>query len=135
MPEIPVIDRSFPAKDGHMVNMFKLTKIAGTVIDKDKNKSIITLLTNEGVVTVKAYGVMAAYDKQISELGADGKKHVIEKSWFTRGNKIIVNGFRRGSMFIAKKYKSTPGHHFTLITDIDERGELTVQEERYEVQQ
>lgn len=132
--EEPQVERSFKAKDGHIINMFRLGKIAGTVIDRNKTKNQITLLTTDGVVTVQAYGVMPQYDKQISEVGSDGKKHVIEKSWFTRGNKIIVQGMRRGeSIFVAKKYASTPGHHFTLIKEVLENGELVLQEERIEV--
>ena len=134
LPEEPQIANSFKAKDGHVVNMFKLTRIAGTVIDKNKNKNQITLLTTSGVVIVQAYGVMPQYDKRISMVGEDGKKHVIEKSWFTRGNKIIVNGMRRGeNIFVAKKYASQPGHHFMLIKDINDDGTIELQEERFEV--
>ena len=134
LPEEPQIASSFKAKDGHIVNLFQLTKIAGTVIDKNKNKNQITLLTTDGVVIVQAYGVMPQYDKQISEVGEDGKKHVKEKSWFTRGNKIIVNGMRRGeNIFVAKKYSSQPGHHFTLIKEVNEDGTVELQEERIEV--
>ena len=132
--EEPQVERSFKAKDGHIINMFRLGKIAGTVIDRNKTKNQVTLLTTDGVVTVQAYGVMPQYDKQISEVGSDGKKHVIEKSWFTRGNKIIVQGMRRGeTIFVAKKYASTPGHHFTLIKEVLENGDLVLQEERVEV--
>lgn len=134
LPEEPQIASTFKAKDGHLINLFKLTKIAGTVIDKNKNKNQITLLTTSGIVIVQAYGVMPQYDKQISEVGEDGKKHVIEKSWFTRGNKIIVNGMRRGeNIFVAKKYNNQPGHHFTLITRVNEDGSVVIQEERKEV--
>lgn len=134
LPEEPQIANSFKAKDGHIVNMFKLTRIAGTVIDKNKNKNQITLLTTNGVVIVQAYGVMPQYDKQISVVGDDGKKHVVEKSWFSRGNKIIVNGMRRGeNIFVAKKYASQPGHHFMLIKDINDDGTIELQEERFEV--
>ena len=135
LPEEPQIASSFRAKDGHIINLFKLTKIAGTVIDKNKTKSQITLLTTSGVVIVQAYGVMPQYDKQISEVGEDGKKHVVEKSWFTRGNKIIVNGMRRGeNIFVAKKYRSNiDDHHFMLITKINEDGSVEVQKERREV--
>ena len=135
LPVDPEIERSFTAKDGHIINMFKLSRIAGTVIDKDKLKSQITLLTTDGVVTVQAYGIMPQYDKQISEMGTDGHKHVIEKSWFSRGNKIIVNGMRRGdSTFVAKKYANDPGHHFLLIKEVLPNGDLIIQEERYEVE-
>lgn len=119
LPAEPQIDRYIPIK-GKMIPIFKLNRIAGTVLDRDKSKKIVTLLTTDGVVTVKIYGVFQQYDKQISEKGADGKKHVIEKSIFTRGNKIIVTGIRDGeNEFRAKTYKNTPYHHVELITSID----------------
>ena len=115
----PQIDRYIPIK-GKMIPIFKLNRIAGTVLDRDKSKKMVTLLTTDGVVTVKIYGIFQQYDKQISEKGADGKKHVIEKSMFTRGNKIIVTGIRDGeNEFRAKTYKNTPYHHVELITSID----------------
>ena len=119
LPTKPQIDRYIPIK-GKMIPIFKLNRIAGTVLDRDKSKKIVTLLTTDGVVTVKIYGVFQQYDKQISEKGADGKKHVIEKSTFTRGNKIIVTGIRDGeNEFRAKTYKNTPYHHVELITSIN----------------
>ena len=56
--------------------------------------------------------------------GADGKKHVIEKSFFSRGNKIVVSGIRREDSFIAKKYSKTPWHLVELITDITPYGDI-----------
>ena len=133
LSETPEIDRIVPIK-GKQVPLFKIRRIAGTVLDKDKNKKIVTLLTNEGVVTVKIYGgVFSNYDKQISVRGSDGKKHVIEKSWFSRGNKIIVTGIRQENAFIAKKYSKTPYHLVELITDIKDDGSITVKEEREEM--
>ena len=133
LSETPEIDRIVPIK-GKQVPLFKIRRIAGTVLDKDKNKKIVTLLTNEGVVTVKIYGgVFSNYDKQISVRGPDGKKHVIEKSWFSRGNKIIVTGIRQENAFIAKKYSKTPYHLVELITDIKDDGSITVKEEREEM--
>ena len=97
----------------------------GTVLDKDKAKKTVTLLTKSGVVTVKIYGqVFTHYDKQLSERGADGKKKVIEKSWFQRGNKIVVTGIRREDSFLAKKYSRTPYHLVELITHINEDGTI-----------
>ena len=92
----PAVDRRFFTKDGKEIVMYKLGQIAGTVLDRDKDKNLITLLTTEGVVDVKAYGVMPAYDKQISVQNPNGTKTIVERSWFTRGNKIIVGGMRRG---------------------------------------
>lgn len=126
LPREPQIDYSFTTKDGNEINMMKLTKIAGTVIDKDKGKQQVVLLTTSGVVIVKAYGTFAHYDKQISKVIGDGKKVILQRSMFSRGNKLVVNGMRRGDQFIAKKYKnSTVPHTFMQIGDIDEKGFIT----------
>ena len=127
IPENPEIERVIPIK-GKQVPILKLHRIIGTVLDRDKSKKTVTLLTTRGVVTVKIFGgVFAQYDKQISERGADGKKHVIEKSMFSRGNKIIVCGVRDGeNTFRAKKYSKTPWHLVEQITDIDESGMVSI---------
>lgn len=128
LPEEPEVASTFRTKTGQIVPLFKISRIAGTVLDKNKDKKTVTLLTTSGVVTVRIYGqVYANYDKQISERGADGKKHVIEKSVFSRGNKIVVTGIRRGEMdFIAKKYSRTPYHLVDLITEIKDNGDITL---------
>ena len=125
IPDNPVVERIIPIK-GRQIPIFKLYRIAGTILDKDKNKKTVTLLTTSGVVTVKIFGqVFSHYDKQISEKGADGKKHVIEKSMFSRGNKIIVCGVKTGEHeFLAKKYSRTPYHLIELITEVHEDGRL-----------
>ena len=134
LPEEPEIDYSFSTKEGYIVNMFKLHRIAGTVIDKDKNKSQVALLTPTGVVTVQAYGIFAQYDKQLREEGTDGKMHVVEKSMFTRGNKVVVLGMRRGpNTFVAKKYrKMVDDHHFMQITNVNEDGSLELKEKAFD---
>lgn len=132
IPETPVIERIIPIK-GRQIPIFKLYRIAGTILDKDKNKKTVTLLTTSGVVTVKIFGqVFSHYDKQISEKGADGKKHVIERSWLSRGNKIIVTGIKQSDGFLAKKYNKTPYHLVELITEITEDGWLYTKDERME---
>lgn len=128
--ENPDIDRIIDIK-GKKVPLFKIYRIIGTVLDKDKAKKTVTLLTKSGVVTVKIYGaVFNHYDKQLSERGADGKKHVIERSWFQRGNKIIVTGIRREDSFLAKKYSRTPYHLVELITEIHDDGTFETAGER-----
>lgn len=123
LSEEPEIERSFVTKDGSEIKLFKINRIAGTVIDKDKNKSTITLLTPTGVITIKVWkNQFAAWDKQISERDRDGVKHIIEKSWFQRGTKLIVTGIRRGDNFIPKKYKNTKWPLFERIDEIDENG-------------
>ena len=130
LPENPQIERIIPIK-GKEVPLFKIVRIAGTVLDRNKSKKTVTLLTTNGVVTVKIYGdVFTHYDKQISEKGADGKKHVLEKSMFSRGNKIIVTGIRRENEFLAKKYSRTPYHLVEKIETINEDGTVVIRSER-----
>ena len=123
---------SFIKMKGKMIPLFKIHRIAGTVLDKDKAKKSVTILTRNGVVNVKIYGtVFSEYDKQISVKGADGKKHVIEKSIFHRGNKIIVSGIKQGeNEFLAKKYKKTPYPLIEWITQINDDGSFKHKSER-----
>lgn len=124
LPEEPEIERVFEIK-GKRVPIFKIHRIYGTVLDRDKMKKLVTLLTPDGVVTVKIFGeVFNIYDRQISEKGADGKKHVKEKSTFARGNKIVVCGIRDGDSFRAKKYKTTPYHLCELIEEVYPDGKI-----------
>ena len=130
--ENPTIDRVLQIK-GKEIPIFKIYRIAGTVLDRDKQKKTITLLTTEGVVTVKIFGeVFSYYDKQISEKGADGHKHIIRKSDFSRGNKLIITGIRRDESFHGKKYKSTPYHLVDLIQEVKEDGTLVINNRREE---
>lgn len=93
----------------------------GTVIAKNNIKHIVTILDVDGtVVPIKLNkDYYALYNKQISEV-VDGKKTVVEKSWFTTGNKIMVVGYRNGNNFMPKKYKTTlEKHRLMLITKIN----------------
>ena len=131
LPQEPEIDRTFYKKN-KPIHLFKLCRICGTCIAKDKTKSIVTILTTDGVVKVKfRKEYFALFDKQISERGSDGVKHVVEKSWFNRGNMIMVQGIRLGDTFVTKKYASSIGHQLYHILEVDEQGNLILQNERY----
>ena len=133
LSEIPDVERIIPIK-GKQIPIFKLYRIAGTVLDRDKAKKTVSLLTTTGVVTVKIFGgVFEQYDKQISVKGTDGKKHIIEKSIFTRGNKIIITGIRQEDAFVAKTYSRTPWHKVEQIIGIQD-GHLIIKAERAEVE-
>ena len=130
LPEEPEVDRVF-YKHGKEIPLYKLTRICGTCITKNKVKGDVTLLTTNGVVNVwfrKEY--FALFDKQISVRQDDGTKHIIEKSWFNRGNMIIVTGYRRGDEFIPKKYASTVGHQLYKIVQVEKDNSLNIQSER-----
>lgn len=133
LPETPEIVDYYYRNGEKTFPRFKLSRICGTVLDKDKNKHTVSLLTPEGVVTLKFYkGQFVFYDKQISEIQEDGTKTVVEKSWFTRGNKLLVTGMRRGDQFAPKKYKDSAFRHTVqLIKSINEQtGELELQSDR-----
>ena len=93
---------------------------------------MVSLLTPEGVIDVKLRKEhFALLDKRISERGADGVKHIAEKSWFDRGNMIMVQGIKSENNFVAKKYAHTNEHQIYKINEIQENGELVLQGERY----
>ena len=132
LPEDPEIEKTF-TKGGKDIHIFHLNRICGTCIAKNKTKRTVTLLTTSGVVNVKfRKEYFAMFDKQISERGADGVKHVVEKSWFNRGNMIVVTGIRSGDDFISKKYASTGGHQLYKIDDILPNGDLVLKDSRYQ---
>ena len=134
LPEEPEIEYSFTNKEGQEIRILKLHKIVGTVIDKNKIKNTVTLLTPTGVVNVKIYkNQYAIFDKQLSQMGADGHKHVIEPSWFKRGTLLMIQGIRRGSDFIPKKRKDSVYPIISKIIAVDDEA-LTFQYERKEVE-
>ena len=133
LPEDPIVEKTFPTKNGGQGKLFKLFKICGTCIAKNKVKSTVTLLTTDGVVEVKfRKEYFSLFDKQISERDCDGVKHVVEKSWFNRGSMIIVQGYRSGDNFIPKKYATTGGHQLYKIEEIKSNGDLILQDQRYQ---
>lgn len=112
---------------------YKLSRILGTVLDKNTTKHMVTLLTPTGVVTLKfQQGQFAFYNKDISRLDeVTGKKQVIEEGWFKRGSLLMVTGYRTGNQFKPKKYKdSVYQHTIQKITAIDGKGILTLESER-----
>ena len=112
----------FFQRNGKQIPIYKLYRIAGTVIGKNDTRHIVTLLTTTGVVSVKfTRDYYAMYNRQISEINESGIKKVKEKGWFTRGTKLLITGYRRDDTFVAKKYKSTGGHTLYKITEVEGR--------------
>lgn len=130
LPEEPIVEKTFK-RSGVEIPIYRLNRICGTCIAKNKTKGTVSLLTPEGVVEVKFRNeYFSLFDKQISIRGADGVKHVVEKSWFNRGSMIMVTGIRRGDDFIPKKYASTAGHQLYKIESIGANGSLSLQADR-----
>ena len=132
LPEDPLIEKTFKKGDKE-IHIFHLNRICGTCIAKNKTKSTVTILTTTGVVNVKfRKEYFTLFDKQISARQPDGTKKIMEKSWFNRGNMIVVTGIRSGDDFISKKYASTGGHQLYKIDEIYSNGELKLLDSRYQ---
>ena len=112
------------------IPIYKLYRIAGTVIAKDDNHHTVSLLTTTGVVPVKfTKDYYAMFKRQVSQVQPDGTKKVLEKSWFKRGTMLMVTGYRRDDQFVGKTYQSTATHQLYKIIEIQD-DELKLQHER-----
>lgn len=130
LPEEPVVDKIFK-RGNAKIPIYKLTKICGTCIAKNKTKNTVYLLTTTGVVPVKfRQEYFALFDKQTFQRNEDGTKKVIEKSWFNRGQMIVVQGMRRSDEFVVKKYASSNGHQLYKIDEVNSDGTLVLRSER-----
>jgi DNA polymerase-3 subunit alpha len=131
LPLDPVVEKTFK-KGKNKIPIFKLAKICGTCIAKDKNRSIVYILTPfSGIVAIKfRKEYFSLFDRQISEKQLNGTKKRIEASWFNKGSMIVVQGIRRENEFIAKKYASSGGHQLYHIDEVFENGDLTLRHER-----
>ena len=95
LPRTPETIMYTNPRNGREYKRNKLALIAGTVVDKNKTKSMITLNTQYGIVEVKLHrATFSHFDRKTPE----------EASWFTRGTKLIVVGFRREESFIPRIY-------------------------------
>lgn len=98
LPEQPIVEREFQGR-----KMFKLSRIVGTSIGREKAKHLVGLETPSGFIKVKFYrSQFLKYDKQIKT------DEGTEKSWFGRGEKLLLTGYRAGDQFIVKTYKNHP---------------------------
>ena len=126
LPEEPIVERMYKG-----IPIFKLFNICGTCVAKNKDKSTAYILTTSGVVPIKFRKEhFSLFNSQISQKNPDGTKTVIERSWFNRGNMIIVKGIRRGDEFVAKKYAKSGGHQLYHIDKINPDGTLSIRSER-----
>jgi DNA polymerase-3 subunit alpha len=133
MPTKPEVDYYYKKK-GKKLPVYKINRIAGTVIGKNDARASIALLTVDGVVNVKfTKEYYAMFKKQISEKDQTGTKHVKEKSWFKRGTKLMIQGYRKDDTFVSKTYYNTPGHQLYKILSVN-GNEITLTSERYQVE-
>lgn len=127
MSSVP-IPAEYKEFKGRKIPIFELTSICGTVLDKNSYKHTVVLLTPTGVVNVKCVAEQySKYDKQLSQPNPEtGKKEVIERSWFKRGTRVIVNGWRNADQFMARGRQGEGKYPFYKILDVDDSGLLNI---------
>lgn len=133
LPEEPVfVEKSWGKRTWRQ---YDISAICGVVLSRNDNNHLVSILTPENeVVNIKFNGgTYAHYKQQISEQSSNGKKTIMDKSWFERGSLIIVSGYRRGeSDFAAKKYKNSIfSHQVQKIDRVNDNGEADIRSARY----
>ena len=131
LPEEPVfITQSFKGREW---KQFSLSQIMGVVLARNDNNHIVTILDyHDNVVNVKFDGGLYAYMKQqISVINPDGSKTVTDKSWFMRGQGLILTGYRYGDDFRIKNYsRSVFPYKVIRVDGINDDGSLELTTER-----
>lgn len=136
LPEEPVVI-GFTQHKGVQYPKFELNRIVGTVLDRDRNKHTVTLLTPHGIVTLKFYGgQFSFYDKNLSMIDEEtGKKVTVEEGWFKRGSLLMVSGYRRGAQFRPKRYtNSIYQHALSKVVTIHDNGTVELQNDRANIE-
>jgi len=115
---IPIIN-SYGKYKGREYPIHQISVIAGTVVEKNKAKRLIHVLTQDGVVTIKfSKGQFGHYDEKIVTV-KDGEKVVLDESWFARGTKLVLIGYRNGEQFTLKKTGTSYKHTVMRINGFD----------------
>jgi hypothetical protein len=115
---------------GKEIPRMKLYTLAGTVIDKDTTKSLVTLQCPSGVVTLKIYkDLFATLAATVGDVSIEGEKEVEQEGFFEKGTHLMVTGIQRGATFVPKVYKST-GRKAILKIVLDEDGDFVEFEEK-----
>lgn len=134
LPEEPkFITKSYGKREW---KQFALAQIACTVIDKNDNHHMLTVLdVGNNVIQCKFNAeVYSFYKAQLSETDSSGNKIVMDKPWFRRGQTLILTGVRMGvDDFRVKSYKNSIYNHKVLRIDSinNETGEVEITSYRY----
>lgn len=114
---------------------YQLSRIMGTVIARNDAHSTITVLdSNNNVVQARFDNhSYPFYKQQISEQHANGTKTVMDTSWFTRGQGLVLTGYRSEDTFRVKSYKNSifPHKLQKILTINEDDGTMELQSYRY----
>lgn len=122
LPKEPVIVSTKKWR-GRDIHEYRVDMIVGTVVEKNKNKSMITIATPSGdVVDIKLdKGRFVHYDRATDTTD----------SWLTKGNKLMIIGYRRGEVFYPKVYRNNYYQHSIMrIEGVNSTGRIVVTTEK-----
>lgn len=110
--------------DGVKIDDFKyeLCLIAGTVVNSDKDKHLVSVLTKSGIVRCKLSKQHFAQYNYVNSIQEGKSKKILEGSWFESGNLLVLQGFKQGEVFYCKGYQSSPYPVFTKILGKNKEG-------------
>lgn len=115
---------------GKVIPKMKLYSIAGTVIDKDKVKGLVTIQCPSGVVNIKIYkDLFATMNNTIGDIDENGDKEIEQDSFFEKGTHLLVTGIQRGATFVPKVYKNS-GVKAIMKIVLDDEGDFVELEEK-----
>ena len=115
---------------GKIIPKMKLYTLAGTVIDRDKTKGLVTIQCPDGVVNVKVYkDLYATMTQVIGDTDVDGNKNIEQDSFFEKGVHLLITGIQRGATFIPKVYRNT-GRKSIMQIVLDKNGKFKSLEEK-----
>lgn len=90
---------------GKVIPEYKISRVAGTVVAKDKLKENITLLTDSGPIKIKFWkDSFAHYNRKITKV-VNGQKELVQDSFFEVGTFLLVYGRMTEGQFLPKYYK------------------------------
>ena len=107
---------------GKIIPRMKLYTLAGTVIDKDKVKGLVTIQCPTGVVNLKLYKDLFATFVAVDE-------ETDQDSFFNKGTHLLITGIQRGATFVPKVYKNT-GRKSIMKINLNQQGDFIGLEEK-----
>ena len=114
---------------------YEIVQIAGTILSRDDNKHILSLLDMSNNVVQCKFNAEAFsfYKRQISAEDENGNSVVMDMNWLRRGQPLILTGYKvSDTEFRVKSYKSSIYQHkVKKITQVYPNGDIDIQVYRY----
>lgn len=116
---------------GFSFNEYSKTYIMGTVVDSDNDKHIAMLLTPTGFVEAKFSKQSYELLNKVVSSSSGKKKTILDASWFDRGVKLVLNGYRSDNLFrVSADWKGGMKLGVAKIESVGSDGSLKIRSAR-----